>query len=84
MGVNAHTNFALRKNGKQELVPLDPALKGKLQPEMEAALEPILSTTYGLVIYQEQVMEIAQKLAGYTDTHWPAHLADADCEATFV
>ncbi len=66
MGVNAHTNFALRKNGKQELTPLDPQLKGKLQPEMIAALEPILGTTYGLVIYQEQVMEIAQKLAGYT------------------
>ncbi|KAB7741066.1 DNA polymerase III subunit alpha [Nostocoides sp. F2B08] len=66
MGVNAHTNFALRKNGKQELIPLDPQLKGKLQPEMVAALEPILGTTYGLVIYQEQVMEIAQKLAGYT------------------
>src|SRR6478735_5614605 len=56
MGVNAHTNFALRKNGKQEVVPLDPQLKGKLQQEM----------TDGLVIYQEQVMEIAQKLAGYT------------------
>ncbi len=66
MGVNAHTNFALRKNGKQELVPLDPQLKGKLQPEMVEALEPILGTTHGLVIYQEQVMEIAQKLAGYT------------------
>jgi DNA polymerase-3 subunit alpha len=66
MGVNAHTNFALRKNGKQELIPLDPQLEGKLQPEMVAALEPILGTTYGLVIYQEQVMEIAQKLAGYT------------------
>ncbi len=66
MGVNAHTNFALRKNGKQEIVPLDPQLKGKLQPEMVTALEPILGTTYGLVIYQEQVMEIAQKLAGYT------------------
>lgn len=66
MGVNAHTNFALRKNGKQELIPLDPALKGKLQTEMVAALDPILGTTYGLVIYQEQVMEIAQKLAGYT------------------
>ncbi|MFV0463205.1 MAG: DNA polymerase III subunit alpha [Nostocoides sp.] len=66
MGVNAHTNFALRKNGKQELTPLDPELDGKLQPEMVAALEPILGTTYGLVIYQEQVMEIAQKLAGYT------------------
>ncbi len=66
MGVNAHTNFALRKNGRQEVVPLDPQLKGKLQPEMVAALEPILGTTHGLVIYQEQVMEIAQKLAGYT------------------
>ncbi|MGA8046796.1 MAG: DNA polymerase III subunit alpha [Dermatophilaceae bacterium] len=66
MGVNAHTNFALRKNGRQELIPLDPQLKGKLQPEMVEALEPILGTTYGLVIYQEQVMEIAQKLAGYT------------------
>ncbi|CAN7473120.1 DNA polymerase III subunit alpha [Knoellia sp. LjRoot47] len=66
MGVNAHTNFALRKNGKQELTPLDPQLKGKLQQEMIDALGPILGTTYGLVIYQEQVMEIAQKLAGYT------------------
>src|SRR6478735_1719470 len=66
MGVNAHTNFALRKNGKQEVVPLDPQLKGKLQQEMIDALDPILGMTYGLVIYQEQVMEIAQKLAGYT------------------
>ena len=66
MGVNAHTNFALRKNGKQELIPLDPKLKGQLEPQMIEALDPILGTTYGLVIYQEQVMEIAQKLAGYT------------------
>lgn len=66
MGVNAHTNFALRKNGKQELTPLDPQLAGKLQQEMVDALLPILGTTHGLVIYQEQVMEIAQKLAGYT------------------
>ncbi|MEO7447648.1 MAG: DNA polymerase III subunit alpha, partial [Humibacillus sp.] len=66
MGVNAHTNFALRKNGKQALTPLDPKLEGRLQPEMVQALDPILGMTYGLVIYQEQVMEIAQKLAGYT------------------
>ena len=33
---------------------------------MIEALGPILGTTHGLVIYQEQVMEIAQKLAGYT------------------
>ena len=29
-------------------------------------LEPILKTTYGVVVYQEQVMEIAQKIAGYS------------------
>ena len=40
MGVNAHTNFALRKNGKQELIPLDPQLKGKLQPEMVDGSRP--------------------------------------------
>ncbi|GAB96285.1 DNA polymerase-3 subunit alpha [Kineosphaera limosa] len=66
MGVDAHTNFALRKNGRQEMIPLDPRLKGQLEQKMIDALEPILGTTYGLVIYQEQVMEIAQKLAGYT------------------
>ncbi|WP_298748141.1 DNA polymerase III subunit alpha [uncultured Serinicoccus sp.] len=53
MGVNAHTNFALRKNGKQENTPLDPELKGKLQPEMEAALQPILENTYGLCVAGE-------------------------------
>ena len=58
MGANAHTNFALRKNGKQ---PVD-----YIHPELTEALEPILKMTYGLIIYQEQVMEIAQKLAGYT------------------
>ncbi|MFO1258879.1 MAG: DNA polymerase III subunit alpha [Gammaproteobacteria bacterium] len=29
-------------------------------------LEPILKPTYGVILYQEQVMQIAQKLAGYT------------------
>ncbi len=29
-------------------------------------LEPILSKTYGAIVYQEQVMEIFQKLAGYS------------------
>ncbi|MCE0488173.1 DNA polymerase III subunit alpha [Ornithinimicrobium sediminis] len=58
MGANAHTNFALRKQGKQEL--------DFIHPELTEALTPILGMTYGLIIYQEQVMEIAQKLAGYT------------------
>ena len=29
-------------------------------------MEPILSNTYGVILYQEQVMQIAQVLAGYT------------------
>jgi DNA polymerase-3 subunit alpha len=58
MGANAHTNFALRKTGRQEL--------DFIHPELEETLKPILGMTYGLIIYQEQVMEIAQKLAGYS------------------
>ena len=58
MGADSHTNYALRKNGVQEITPL--------HPELAEALEPILGETYGLIVYQEQVMEIAQKLAGYT------------------
>ncbi|HSK25456.1 MAG TPA: DNA polymerase III subunit alpha [Jiangellales bacterium] len=58
MGANSHTNYALRKNRQQEVT--------YLHDELADALEPILGTTYGLIVYQEQVMEIAQKLAGYT------------------
>jgi DNA polymerase-3 subunit alpha len=58
MGANSHTNYALRKNHQQEI--------SYPHPELAHALEPLLGTTYGLIVYQEQVMEIAQKLAGYT------------------
>ncbi len=58
MGADSHTNYALRKNGQQNITPL--------HPELADALEEILGGTYGLIVYQEQVMEIAQKLAGYT------------------
>jgi len=58
MGANSHTNYALRKNKQQEIsYPHD---------ELAQALEPILGTTYGLIVYQEQVMAIAQQLGGYT------------------
>jgi DNA polymerase-3 subunit alpha len=33
---------------------------------MHPSLEPILSETYGVIIYQEQVMEIAHRLAGFS------------------
>ncbi|GAA1349282.1 DNA polymerase III subunit alpha [Falsarthrobacter nasiphocae] len=58
MGANSHTNYALRKNGQQEVTPI--------HPELEEPLAEILGTTYGLIVYQEQVMAIAQKVAGYS------------------
>ncbi|WP_030909769.1 DNA polymerase III subunit alpha [Streptosporangium amethystogenes] len=58
MGANSHTNYALRKNGQQDIVPI--------HPEFEESLQEILGTTYGLIVYQEQVMAIAQKVAGFS------------------
>jgi DNA polymerase III subunit alpha len=58
MGVNSHTNYALRKNGQQEITPI--------HPELEAPLKDTLELTYGLIIYQEQVQKAAQILAGYS------------------
>nr|WP_082518775.1 DNA polymerase III subunit alpha [Leifsonia sp. Leaf336] len=58
MGANSHTNYALRKNGLQDITPI--------HPELAEPLEDILSTSYGLIIYQEQVMAIAQKVAGFS------------------
>ena len=58
MGVNAHTNYAKRKNGLQANIPIHPSLEGPL--------EEILGPTYGLIVYQEQVMAAAQKVANFT------------------
>ena len=58
MGAASHTNYALRKNGRQDITPI--------HPELEEPLQEILGTTYGLIVYQEQVMQIAQKVAGYS------------------
>ncbi|MGL4305656.1 MAG: DNA polymerase III subunit alpha, partial [Mycobacteriaceae bacterium] len=58
MGMNAHNDYADRKNGRQVVSPI--------HPELEAPLKEILSETYGLIVYQEQIMQIAQKVAGYS------------------
>jgi DNA polymerase-3 subunit alpha len=58
MGVDSHTNYALRKNGKQEIRPI--------HPELAEPLAEILEPTYGLIVYQEQILAVAQKVAGYT------------------
>ena len=47
-------DFTERKHGRQKVVYPDPRL------------EPILGPTYGIMVYQEQVMQIAQVLGGYS------------------
>ncbi|MEX2524797.1 MAG: DNA polymerase III subunit alpha [Gammaproteobacteria bacterium] len=47
-------DFIERKHGRSRVAYLDPRL------------EPILSPTYGVMVYQEQVMQIAQVIGGYT------------------
>ena len=58
MAANAHIAYAERSNGR---APAEP-----IHPELKDALEPILGESYHLLVYQEQVMAIAQQLAGYT------------------
>ena len=47
-------DFIDRKHGREQVVHLDPRL------------EPILGSTYGVMVYQEQVMQIAQVIGGYS------------------
>ncbi len=58
MGADSHTNYALRKTGRQKVEPID--------PELAEPLADILDTTYGLIVYQEQIQQIAQRVAGYS------------------
>ncbi len=58
MGTNTHVNYAMRKNGQQAVT--------HIHPELEEPLDKLLGETYGLLVYQEQVMQIAQELAGYS------------------
>lgn len=54
LGSGMVEDFIARKHGEQEITYLDPKL------------EPILNTTYGVILYQEQVMQIASSLCGFT------------------
>ena len=58
MGANAHNDYADRKNGRKPVIPI--------HRELADPLSEILGDTYGLIVYQEQVMAIAQKLAGFS------------------
>lgn len=56
MGTGMHNDYADRKNGRQNIEAVHPDM-----------LE-ILSDTYGVIVYQEQVMQLAQHYAGYDAT----------------
>jgi DNA polymerase-3 subunit alpha len=58
MAAKSHTNYALRKQGMQAITPI--------HRELAEPLADILDPTYGLIVYQEQVMQIAQRVAGYS------------------
>ena len=58
MGANAHNDYADRKNNRKPVIPI--------HRELAEPLAEILGDTYGLIVYQEQVMAIAQKLAGFS------------------
>jgi DNA polymerase-3 subunit alpha len=58
MGANAHNDYADRKNGRKPVTPI--------HRELEEPLADVLGDTFGLIVYQEQVMAIAQRLAGYS------------------
>ncbi len=59
---------ALYRPGPMDQIPRYIACKhGKEEPDyMHPSLEPILKETFGIMVYQEQVMQIAQVLSGYT------------------
>jgi len=54
MAANMHNDYADRKNGRKPITYLHPDL------------EELLGDTYGLMIYQESVMRVAQRCAGYS------------------
>ena len=58
MGMNSHTKYALRKNGLEQVEAI--------HPELAEPLREILDPTFGLIVYQEQVMSVAQKVAGFS------------------
>ena len=59
MKMESHIRYANRKNGKEDIDYIHQEFVG-------SALEEILRDTYGLCVYQEQIMQIANRIAGMT------------------
>ena len=63
--------LAIYRPGPMEFIPTFVGCKKGLQPIVydHPKMEPILKETYGIMLYQEQIMEVVQKLAGFTLGH---------------
>lgn len=61
MGANAHLEFAKRKNSGTEWKP-----EWAIHPELEDALKPALAPSYGLIVWQEQVLEVLKIVCGWS------------------
>lgn len=59
---------SLYRPGPMEFIPdyIDGKRKRRKITYLDPKLEPILKKTYGIAVYQEQIMEIARQLAGFT------------------
>jgi len=59
---------ALYRPGPMELIPqyIERKNKGKKIKYLHPKLEPILRETYGIIVFQEQLMRLARDLAGFT------------------
>jgi DNA polymerase III subunit alpha len=58
MGMDSHNKYARRKTGREQIEPI--------HPELAEPLAEILDETYGLTVYQEHVLAIVRKVAGYS------------------
>ncbi|HKS98166.1 MAG TPA: DNA polymerase III subunit alpha [Rugosimonospora sp.] len=58
MAANAHIDYADRKNGRKPVIPI--------HAEFAEPLGEILDPTFGLIVFQEQVLAISRKVAGYS------------------
>lgn len=59
---------ALYRPGPMQFIPVYAARKKGLKPVVvpHPDLEPILKETYGIIVYQEQIMQIAHRMAGFS------------------
>lgn len=65
MGMNSHVKYANRKNGREKMEYIHDEFRGTV-------LEEILGNTYGLVVFQEQILQIANQIGGMTLTEGDA------------